>query len=124
MHKHMTALAVATAMGLGTLALPAGAQVSPFEGDDTLDLEASDLDILRRKGGEFHENGSEVGATQEWSNDDTGNSGTMKLLAKFERDGMPCVRIGHNFKIRDTEDPQKLVLQECRTADGEWKYLF
>ncbi len=101
------------------LAGAAWGQANPIR---MLDLTAEDLSLIETSANRLYEAG-EIGALETWSNAQSGNSGSMRLLATFERDGLPCRRIEHVIKVKKDATPKRLVLATCRTGDGVWKLV-
>lgn len=62
------------------------------------------------------------GTVASWSNPESGHSGTITLLNKLTRYGLPCERI--EYKTLEPERTQlhsRYVFTSCRLADGTWK---
>jgi surface antigen len=108
--------AVALAITLTVLAGVAGAQMNPLR---QLALTEQDIELLGAAGNQVYEAG-EIGGVESWSNPDSGNAGTAKLLETFERDGLPCRRIEHVVNIAQDAVPKRVVLATCRVPDGRW----
>ena len=59
-------------------------------------------------------------ATQEWSNDTSGNSGKITALSRFTAtDDRPCQRL--KLDARSVEFDGSWSFTVCRNADGDWK---
>ena len=57
-----------------------------------------------------------------WKNPESGHSGTVKLLSKQTRQGMPCERI--EYRIMEPGARQqhgRYVFTSCQLPDGTWK---
>ena len=57
-----------------------------------------------------------------WTNPESGHSGTIKLLSKSTRQGMPCERI--EYRIMEPASRQqhgRYVFTSCQLSDGGWK---
>ena len=57
-----------------------------------------------------------------WSNPSSGHSGTITLLSKLVRQGMPCERI--EYQIMEPGQRQQhghYVFTSCQLPDGTWK---
>jgi surface antigen len=68
--------------------------------------------------------GRPPGTTAKWSNPDGGHSGTITLLSKSTRKGMPCERIEYRIlEPRSTRQHGRYVFTSCKVADGSWKFL-
>lgn len=60
------------------------------------------------------------GTSLEWENPETGNSGTITALKRFQGpQGEPCRRIRETFKSKSYDS--QYTLSVCKNADGEWK---
>ena len=117
-------VSLALALGLGVAAISPGlAQVNPFD-DDVSDLSAEDLDKIERASIALYEDpDTPIGTVDRWQNPISGNSGAVKLLGKFEFQGMPCRTLQHRLDIASEQEPQFYVINRCKTKDGEWKIL-
>lgn len=66
--------------------------------------------------------GKRLGQSAEWSNPESGNSGTATLLELFEENGYQCRRVGHQLKIKGQADPTQLEFKTCLDpSDNTWK---
>lgn len=57
-----------------------------------------------------------------WTNPASGHSGTITLLAKSVRQGMPCERI--EYQVTEPSGKQqhgRYVFTSCQVRDGTWK---
>jgi surface antigen len=64
-----------------------------------------------------------VGTSEEWSNPNTGTHGTVTLIQKSRYKGMPCRRLRHDIVLKRPTDSYRLVVDRCRTDEGEWKIV-
>ena len=68
--------------------------------------------------------GKAPGTVANWANPAPGgHSGTVTLLAKSSRQGMPCEQI--EYRIMEPQSTQahgRYVLTSCQVADGTWKF--
>lgn len=64
-----------------------------------------------------------IGTVKSWHNLDSGDGGTAKLIKRLEYKGMPCRRIQLDTKLDKNADRYHFVVQRCRAADGNWKFL-
>jgi hypothetical protein len=60
------------------------------------------------------------GESRPWSNPQTGNSGTIKVLRSYTRGQMPCRDTQVNSQLKDRN--VVYVLPVCQIADGSWKF--
>ena len=66
--------------------------------------------------------GQQPGTTATWRNPATGHTGTVALLGKSMRQGMPCERIDYRIlSAKLGERPEHYVFDSCRLPDGTWK---
>ena len=102
---------------------PSALALNPFE-KSTFDLDQSDLEAIQAATQPYFDDDTVApGTVREWSNAETGNSGTATLLERFEHDGMPCRRIQHDITIEDVADKFRYIIDRCQVADGSWKLL-
>ena len=92
-----------------------------FESNITLTQE--DLDRMRQTvNQQIH--GKSVGTTASWTNPSSKNSGTIKLLKKFNARNMRCETIGYTLKTTAmAAEPEHYELNSCLQPDGSWKIL-
>jgi hypothetical protein len=63
-----------------------------------------------------------LGSSASWSNPESGNAGSVKLLQIFARDNRRCERI--EYELRPPQPNTRMdhyVLVSCLQADGTWK---
>ena len=102
---------------------PAAAQVNPFSRDG-FSLSNSDIAKLEEATRPFYEDVTvPLNTTRAWSNPESGNKGTAKLVERFEYKKLPCRRIQHDIKLAKMADPFHFVIDRCQVADGSWKFL-
>ena len=102
---------------------PAVAQVNPFSRDG-FSLTNSDIAKLEEATRPFYEDATvPLKTTRAWSNPESGNKGTAKLVERFEYKKLPCRRIQHDIKLAKLADPYHFVIDRCQVADGSWKFL-
>ena len=91
--------------------------------ESNISLTREDLDMMRQTvTQQIH--GKSVGATASWSNADSKNSGTIKLLKKFTARNMRCEEIGYTLATTASNvSPEHYVLDSCLQPDGRWKIL-
>jgi surface antigen len=106
------------------LASPAAqAQLLGPSFESNITLTRADLDMMRQAvTKQIH--GKPVGTTASWSNPDSKNSGTIKLLKKFTARNMRCEEIGYTLvTTASAVSPEHYVLDSCLQPDGSWKIL-
>jgi surface antigen len=104
-------------------AVPAIAQFMPPIQRSWPGLTADDLDRLHTAELRLFE-GHSIGAIERWRSPDTGDSGSVELVRKYDANGLPCRRV--NYSIRLTAEATALnhyVLDWCRQQSGEWKII-
>ena len=97
----------------------AGALVDPFD-NDTYRLSDSARDQLKAAVRKVLESGT-PGTTAEWRDDANDRAGRATLLRSYERDGMRCGEVEHEYT---DGKGARYVLPFCQTGDGTWKVAF
>jgi hypothetical protein len=64
-----------------------------------------------------------MGTTREWSNPETGNSGTIKLRRIFALNGMPCRTFDYTTWTGRHTSETRVVIDWCKVADNGWKLV-
>ncbi len=101
----------------------AAAQMNPF-GTSGFTIDDSDLAHMAEAAAPiYNEPPPAPGTKADWSNPDTGNSGTITLIEAFEHQGLPCRKIHYSFKIKNVSTDFSFVQDRCRVESGEWKTL-
>jgi len=92
-----------------------------FESNITLTQE--DLNLMRQTvNQQIH--GKPVGTTASWTNPNSKNSGTIKLLKKFNARNMKCETIGYTLQTTAIPStPEHYEFNSCLQPDGSWKIL-
>jgi surface antigen len=66
--------------------------------------------------------GKPIGTTASWSNPNTGNSGTIKLLKRNTVRGLRCEEVKYTLMTTTRAvPPEHYVLDSCLQPDGTWK---
>ena len=81
--------------------LPAEAQFLGLGLESNIELTKIDLAIIHRVVDE-QVHGKAVGTTASWSNTESGNYGSIKLIKKYSVNGRPCESIG--YTLGDAKD--------------------
>ncbi len=111
------ALIVLSFSGLAT------AQMNPF-GQSGFTIDDNDLQAMSAVSAPLYADPPPPPGTQaEWSNPDSGNSGTITLVEAFEHQDLPCRKIHYTFKIKNVSTDFSFVQDRCQVASGEWKTL-
>jgi surface antigen len=110
------------AISILTVAAPATAQINPFGHDQRITHE--DLELIESASAKLYQTDSpQVGASERWSNSNSGNAGTVMLTEVFEKDGMPCRKLRHRIVFEGEKEPAIVIFNRCRVKSGEWKLL-
>lgn len=118
--RRMLGAAVAVSLA-GTPA--AFGQWIPPVGSLSSRLSADDFDRMSAAAARLYQDRS-IGTVERWRNPDTRNAGSVKLLRRFEAEGMPCWRMEYLIRLAETkEPPHRYRVNWCKTASGEWKML-
>jgi surface antigen len=107
--------------GLASAATQAQLLGPSFESNITLTQD--DLDKMRQTvNQQIH--GKPVETTASWANPNSKNSGTIKLLKKFNARNMRCETIGYTLMTTATKvEPEHYEFNSCLQPDGSWKIL-
>jgi surface antigen len=108
----------------GLASAPAQAQFLGLGFESSITLTQEDLDKMRQTvNQQIH--GKPIGTTASWANPNSKNSGTIKLLKKFNARNMRCEEIGYTLTTNATPiaSPEHYVLDSCLQPDGSWKIL-
>jgi surface antigen len=91
--------------------------------ESNISLTREDLDMMRQTvAQQIH--GKPVGTTASWSNPDSKNSGTIKLLKKFSARNMRCETLGYTLATTTRAvSPEHYEFNSCLQPDGSWKIL-
>lgn len=105
----------------GLLSAPAQAQLlfgPAWESNITLTQE--DLDLIHRTvDTQIH--GKPVGTAASWSNPNTGNAGTIKLVRKLRKGNLQCEQVAYTLTTtKKAVEPEHYVFNSCLTPEG-WK---
>jgi hypothetical protein len=90
-------------------AMGAEAQINPFK---RTAFELTEADVV-----------AAVGEVREWSNTESGNQGTVKLVEIFSHNDLPCRRLQHDIKVAKAADDYRFIVDRCKIPSGEWKIL-
>lgn len=82
-----------------------------------VDISGEDLVLLREAVRDVLQRGT-VGASESWSNQQSGMSGMATLTEVYEDFGTQCVRVDIIVRARQREAPFDLRL--CQRPDGTW----
>jgi hypothetical protein len=111
------ALAVVLAMGVAAWAQ----YPTPLIFGRSLSTNDEDLAVVRAATAPLFD-AATSGMTREWSNPQTGNSGTVELRRIFALRGMPCRTFGYTTWTEHHANETQIVLDWCKLSDG-WKLV-
>ena len=84
-------------------------------------LSASDIEIIQQTA--RVDMADEIAGTSlSWSNPETGASGTVLLVRRFEYQGLPCQHNFHEVLVPGTA-PFRAEVSVCQLENGEWRLL-
>jgi surface antigen len=115
-----TSLMIGGYLLTGAVAQAQGTGVSRWYPSNPLTTE--DREIISRTAQEqIH--GKPPNTVATWTNPANGRTGTIKLLSKSTRQGMPCERIEYRtVEAQSGQQQGRYVLTSCRLPDGSWKF--
>ena len=61
--------------------------------------------------------------TREWSDPETGNSGTIRLQRIFTLNGMPCRTFDYTTWTGRHTNATRVVIDWCKVANNGWKLV-
>ncbi len=113
---------------LGTacaLPLVAHAQVNPFRSARVgSGLSQQDLRELRDAGRRLYTQDNVAnGASDTWSNSQSGNSGTVTVVDSFQRQGNACRKLRYDIRLKVRSGVRTYTLNWCHQPDGSWKIV-
>ena len=124
--RGLPGIALVVVIGAGSLALSHSDAFAQYGRTfrSSVKLTDTDLVIIRKIVREdFAE--KPFGTTQQWSNPESENSGTVTLLDRFASQGRDCRRVKYfvrpGAKQPSSVVPSQYVMTTCRLPDGSWK---
>jgi surface antigen len=115
-------LYLTAAISILTAAHTATAQINPFSRNRL--ITDDDLQLIEAASSKLYKVDSpQLGTTEQWSNSNSGNAGSVTLTQVFEQDGMPCRKLLHRITVKGEQEPAMFVFNRCRVKSGEWKLL-
>ena len=101
------------------------ADMNPF-GAMALPLNKVDYQEMGKASGPLlNDDSLPIGTTREWSNASSGNHGTVKLLARMQKQyqgsSLPCRQLEYHVVVAEPGGPYNVVIDRCKVADGSWK---
>jgi 17 kDa outer membrane surface antigen len=83
-------------------------------------LTQGDMDMIKATlAGQIH--GKKLGSQANWTNPQSGNSGSITLLKISSRDGRRCEQIEYRNVPPNKTPFDRFVLTSCLQADGSWR---
>lgn len=80
-----------------------------------------DWSMLKSATNELLENGAD-GDMREWSNEESGNSGKIKVISSSESEGKRCRKVAFLNIAGDYGLSGRSVQRMCKQPDGIWKF--
>ena len=97
------------------------AQINPFQRSG-FSLEPQDVEMLKAAAAQLYVGETAaVGDARQWSNADSGNAGTVKLVRIFDEGDLKCRRLQHDIQAKGSADPVRYIIDRCKVPSGEWK---
>jgi len=90
---------------------------SSVTGLNSVDLRA----MSAAAAGLYQQDNVSDGATANWSNPKSGNSGSITVLQSFNRSDMQCRKLRYNIHLRRRRGMRSYTVNWCKTASGVWK---
>ena len=108
-----------------SLPLVAHAQVNPFRSSRVgSGLSQQDLRELGDAGRRLYTQDNVAnGASDTWSNSQSGNSGTVTVVDSFQRQGNACRKLRYDIRLKVRSGVRTYTLNWCRQPDGSWKIV-
>jgi surface antigen len=111
-------------IAIAGLGATASAQINPFGPYSSDNLTADDRQLAEEASRTMYQaSAPTVGAARSWSNNSSGNSGTVTLVKVHDYQGMPCRTLQHRVQMKGRAEPVVFHIDRCRTQAGEWKIL-
>jgi surface antigen len=100
---------------------PAQAQLLGPGWETNITLKQEDLDMIHRLViQQIH--GKPVGTTGNWSNPNTGNAGSVKLVKKYQSKNRQCEQLEYTLRsLTRPVAPEHYTFNSCLQPDGTWK---
>ncbi len=101
---------------LGSTLLYAGSsfiQIIPKE------LKGSDIQLMQDQA-RIELNDKKEGGTVNWYNEETSNSGSVKLIRRFEKDSSQCMEVMHKVLLDTNSDNFSFKATLCKDSAGKW----
>jgi surface antigen len=106
---------------LAVIAMPGHAVWQWMRGAALTDFKDSDWQLLRQTARDVLDNKPDHEQVN-WSNPETGNRGSIIVLATFSHEGRKCRRAAmRNLTFRGRDD--KAAYSLCRQEDGDWIFV-
>jgi surface antigen len=120
-HQIRRAMSLFAAACLLAAALPGYAVWHWMRGAAVTDFSDSDWELLKEAARDMLDNLPDREQVN-WSNPDTGNRGSLIVLATFTHDGKVCRRAAmRNLTFRGRDE--KAAYSLCQQEDGEWLFV-
>src|SRR3546814_8945761 len=104
------------AMAIAGLCLVAGLPAFGQLNDITrsgLDLTPEEWELMEAAAAELYlTEEAPVGTVKTWSNDQSGNRGSIELIRTGQYPGMPCRRLQPDIRVTDGDEPYRITVQD------------
>src|SRR3546814_19210265 len=89
-----------------------------------LDLTPEDWELMEAAASKLYlTEEAPVGTVETWSNQKSGNGGSIELIRAGEYQGVPCRRLQHDIKVKNAADPYRFNFDPCKTAGRVWTII-
>jgi len=97
------------------------AAVNPFR-NSRIGLNSADMREMNAAAARLYEQDTVAdGATAQWSNPRSGNSGSITVVQNFTKADMQCRKLRYNIHLRARRGTRSYTVNWCKTASGVWK---
>ena len=123
MYGLMARAALTVVVTIVAFTLPAHAQINPFRRSG-FDVSESDIRLAGAAAAKLYEGErAALGDIERWTNAESGNQGTVRLVQIFTYNDLPCRRLQHDIKLASVGTPFRYIFDRCKLPSGEWKLL-
>ena len=86
------------------------------------DFSDRDIELMEQAAKPLYEDSiRQIGDRESWSNEDSGNSGTVTLQQQGKKDGLFCKGVRHEVHVGKRGRDVELDVVRCLHEDGTWK---
>lgn len=83
------------------------------------ELKGSDIQFMQDKA-RIELDDKKEGDTVNWYNEETSNSGSVKLIRRFEKDSSQCMEVMHKVLLDTNSDNFSFKSTLCKDPAGKW----